>query len=179
MKNITIFGGSLPRPGDPAYEEAQRLGRLLAQSGYTVITGGYIGTMEAASRGASEAGGHVIGVTCDEIEAYRPGKPNPWVKEELRVPSLRDRIYTLMVTGEAALALPGGLGTLAEISSMWNHMLIHAVAPRPLILIGASWEQTMQIFINNFYSYIPSGQQNLLQYAPDIETAVEILNGSK
>lgn len=179
MKNITVFGGSLPRPGEAAYEEAQRLGRLLAQSGYAVITGGYIGTMEATSRGAAEAGGHVIGVTCDDIDVYRPGKPNPWVMEERRVSSLRDRIYALITSGDAALALPGGMGTLAEISVMWNHMLIHAITPRPLILIGNAWEQTMQVFINNFYAYIPNGQQKLLQYAPDVETAVDILNATK
>ena len=55
---ISIFGGSHPKPGDQAYEEAMLLGRLLAIAGHTILTGGYIGTMEAASRGASEAGGH-------------------------------------------------------------------------------------------------------------------------
>ena len=55
--NISIFGGSQPKEGDIAYAEAQELGKLLAQRGHTVLTGGYIGTMEAVSRGASDAGG--------------------------------------------------------------------------------------------------------------------------
>ena len=56
--NVTIFGGANPIPSDPAYAEAELLGRLLAQAGHSVLTGGYIGTMEAASKGAAEAGGH-------------------------------------------------------------------------------------------------------------------------
>ncbi|MDI6694379.1 MAG: hypothetical protein QME21_04975 [Anaerolineales bacterium] len=67
IRAVTVFGGSRPTPED--YEQALHLGRLLGGSGYIVLTGGYIGVMEAVSRGASEAGGHVIGVTCDEIEA--------------------------------------------------------------------------------------------------------------
>ena len=68
---ISVFGGSSPKPGDLAYEQAYYLGKLIGEAGYTVLTGGYIGTMEAVSRGAAEAGGHVIGVTCDQIENWR------------------------------------------------------------------------------------------------------------
>ena len=70
---VSVFGGSAPKPGSPAYEEAQRCGALLAQAGWTVATGGYRGVMEAVSRGAHEAGGHVIGVTCTLIENWREG----------------------------------------------------------------------------------------------------------
>ncbi len=73
--NITVFGGAQPKEGTPAYEEARTLGTLLAQRGHTVLTGGYMGTMEAVSRGACEAGGHVIGVTCIDIEEWRKSKP--------------------------------------------------------------------------------------------------------
>jgi uncharacterized protein (TIGR00725 family) len=61
---ISVFGGSQPEEGSLAYQEAYQLGKLLAEAGHIVLTGGYIGTMEAVSRGASEADGHVIGVTC-------------------------------------------------------------------------------------------------------------------
>ena len=81
---ISVFGGSQPKEEDAAYAEAMELGRLLAQRGHTVLTGGYIGVMEAVSRGACEAGGHVIGVTCEDIEAWRPIKANSWVMEEIR-----------------------------------------------------------------------------------------------
>ena len=78
---VSVFGGSQPREGTTAYEEARKLGELLAKQGHVVLTGGYIGTMEAVSRGAAEAGGHVIGVTCEEIERWRKVGGNRWVKE--------------------------------------------------------------------------------------------------
>jgi hypothetical protein len=173
--NITIFGGSQPRPGDPAYQEAYELGQLLAQAGHTVLTGGYIGTMEAASRGASEAGGHVIGVTCDDIEAWRQVKPNAWVKEERRFPTLEQRLSELVRACDAAMALPGGPGTLTEIALTWNLMIVHSMPAKPLILVGAGWQQTLESFYNSFEVYIPQNQRELVSFAPDIETAVALL----
>src|SRR5512146_1764822 len=117
---VSVFGGSLAKEGDAAYAEAMQLGRLLAERGHTVLTGGYIGTMEAVSRGANEAGGHVIGVTCEEIESWRPTQANAWVIEEIRKKTLLERLHALIHESDAAFALPGGPGTLAEISVMWN-----------------------------------------------------------
>jgi uncharacterized protein (TIGR00730 family) len=114
--NITVFGGSQPMEGSAAYEEARKLGTLLAQRGHAVLTGGYMGTMEAVSHGASEAGGHVIGVTCEDIETWRARKANQWVKEERRKKSLIERLQALIEGCDAAIALPGGAGTLTEIS---------------------------------------------------------------
>src|ERR1044071_2194019 len=108
---ISVFGGSQPKQDSTAYAEAMELGKLLAQRGHTVLTGGYIGVMEAVSRGAHEAGGHIIGVTCEDIEAWRPIKANAWVMEELRVKTLMERLHTLIHESDAAFALPGGAGT--------------------------------------------------------------------
>ena len=76
--------------------------------------------MEAVSRGASEAGGHVIGVTCVDIENWRKVGANRWVKEEWRKQTLIERLQALVEGCDAALALPGGPGTLTEVSLMWN-----------------------------------------------------------
>jgi len=173
--NISVFGGSQPKEGDQAYTEAMELGRLLAQSGYTVLTGGYIGTMEAVSRGASEAGGHVIGVTCDDIESWRPVKPNQWVKEEIRRKSLMDRLQVLVQECDAALALPGGAGTLTEIALMWNLMTVESRHRSPLILIGSGWQSTFDQFFMQLDGYMSAAQKELLLFADDIHTAVEIL----
>lgn len=107
---VSVFGSSQPKEDSTAYAEAQELGRLLAERGHTVLTGGYIGVMEAVSRGAREAGGHVIGVTCEDIEAWRPTKANAWVMEEIRVKTLIERLHTLIHESDAAFALPGGWG---------------------------------------------------------------------
>jgi uncharacterized protein (TIGR00730 family) len=173
--NITVFGGSQPKEGDAAYMEAQTLGRLLAERGHAVLTGGYIGTMEAVSRGASEAGGHVIGVTCADIEDWRKVSANQWVKEEKRKKTLFERLQVLIEDCDAAIALPGGPGTLTEISLMWNLMIIQALHRRPLILVGDGWQSVFDQVFTKLGTYTSPAQQELVQFAPDIETAVRML----
>ena len=173
--NISVFGGSQTKEGDAAYTEAQELGRLLAQRGHIVLTGGYIGVMEAVSRGAHEAGGHVIGVTCYEIERWRPIGANQWVKEERKKETLIERLHALIHESDAAMALPGGVGTLAEISILWNLMTVESLHRRPLILIGRGWQSTFDQFFKEFDTYVTSLQRDLLHFASDAKTAVEML----
>ena len=172
---VSVFGGSQPQPGSAPYEQAMQLGRLLAEKGHTVLTGGYIGTMEAVSRGASEAGGHVIGVTCAEIENWRSIGANEWVKEEMRKETLVERLECLITSCDAALALPGGPGTLAEISLMWNMMIIGALPKRSLILIGDGWRAVFDGFFQQLGSYSPPNQRGLLNFAPDVAAAAAML----
>ena len=172
---ISVFGGSQPKAGDAAYEEARLLGELLAQRGHVVLNGGYIGTMEAVSRGASEAGGHVIGVTCEEIEAWRKVSANRWVKEEIQKKTLIERLQVLVEECDAAIALPGGAGTLTEIALAWNLMIVESRRRSPLILVGSGWQSTIDQFFHEFQTYIPVNQRYLLQFAPDVETAVKML----
>jgi uncharacterized protein (TIGR00725 family) len=173
IKHVTVFGGSRPSPRE--YEQAQRLGRLLAEASYAVLTGGYMGTMEAVSRGAAEAGGHVIGVTCEEIENWRPIKANGWLHEERRVARLRDRLFGLIEGCDAAIALPGGPGTLAEIAVMWNHLLTSAILPRKLILVGAGWRETFDTFYRALDEYIPEDQRKWLLFAENVGEAARML----
>jgi len=172
---VTVFGGSQPQPGSPAYTEAYELGKQLALAGHTVLTGGYIGTMEAVSRGANEAGGHVIGVTCAEIEAWRPIKPNTWVQEERRFATLQERLNELVQACEAAIALPGGPGTLTEIALTWNLMIVHSLPVKPLILVGAGWQSVMKSFYNSFEVYTPPNQRVLISFTTNIQEAVRLL----
>lgn len=174
-KRISVFGGSNPEPGSKAYQDAYDLGKHLGQAGLTVLTGGYMGTMEGTSRGASEAGGHVIGVTCDEIETFRPVGPNPWVKEEWRRGTLRDRLATLIKNCDAAIALPGGVGTLLEICLCWNELAIQALDPKPLILMGTGWRTVMETFFNELGNYIAVENREYLAFAPHPTAAFELL----
>ena len=173
--NVSVFGGSQPKEGTPAYEEARGLGTLLGQRGHVVLNGGYIGTMEAVSRGANEAGGHVIGVTCSDIEEWRNVKPNKWIKEERRKKTLMERLVILIESCDAAMALPGGPGTLTEISLMWNLMIVESLPRRPLILIGSGWQSTFDQFLTGLESCIPSRQRELLYFAGDVKDAVKKL----
>ena len=129
-----------------------------------------MGVMEAVSRGANEAGGHVIGATCEEIKHWRPTKANAWVKEEWCYPTLIERLNSLIEHCDAAIALPGGVGTMAEVSVMWNRLLIGALTPRPLIAIGEGWKSTFDQFFSELGNYIPEHDQKLLGFAPDIES---------
>ncbi len=175
IMKISVFGGAQPKEGEAAYTEAMELGKLLADRGHVVLTGGYIGTMEAVSRGAHEAGGHVIGVTCAEIERWRGVGANRWVKEEWKKETLVERLHTLIHESDAAFALPGGAGTLTEISLLWNLMIVESLHRRPLILIGRGWQSTFDQFFREFSSYMTTPQREILKFAPDVQTAVDQL----
>jgi len=172
---ISVFGGSQPKEDSTAYAEAMELGKLLAKRGHTVLTGGYIGVMEAVSRGAREAGGHVIGVTCEDIEAWRAIKANAWVIEEIRKKTLVERLHSLIHESDAALALPGGPGTLTEISLMWNLMIVESLHRRPLILIGDGWQSVFDQFFRGLDAYVSAHQREILRFAKDGQTAVKLL----
>lgn len=128
------------RPGDAEYEEAHRLGGLLARAGWSVCTGGYDGAMAAVSRGAGEAGGRVIGVTVAGWRARMA--PNRWVTEERAADDLLTRVGVLL-EGDAWLAVSGGVGTLSEVALAWNLLQTRDVSPRPLVLIGARWRRLL------------------------------------
>ncbi len=172
--NITVFGSSKPLPGDPDYGQAYLLGKLIASGGDVPVTGGYMGTMEAVSRGAAEAGGHVIGVTCREIETFRNAKANPWVSEERKKDTLTARLEELVLTCQAAIALPGGPGTLAEIGLFWNLLVIHAQPAKPFVLVGPGWTNVFATFTANLGPYISETDRDWLHFAGDVESAYSI-----
>jgi uncharacterized protein (TIGR00725 family) len=172
---ISVFGGSQTKEGQAAYSNGMQLGRLLAERGHIVLTGGYIGTMEGVSRGACEAGGHVIGVTCSDIERWRNVPANRWVKEEWKQETLFERLQVLIEECDAALAMPGGPGTLTEICLMWNLMIVEALHRRPLILIGDGWQSVFDQVFTRLAQFTPDSQRLLLRFAPDTYTAVQML----
>ena len=110
-KIVTIFGGSRCTQDAPEYKQAMEVGRLLASAGYTICTGGYLGVMEAASRGAHEAGGLVIGL----LPGGDPDDANPYV--DVALPTRMGQLRNGLVVGSAAavIAVGGEWGTLSEI----------------------------------------------------------------
>ncbi len=174
--NVTVFGSSQPLEGSPAYNDAYKIGQMLAEAGHCVLTGGYKGTMQAVSRGASEAGGHVIGVTTLEIERWRGVTANAWVKEERKFETLHQRLHALIDGCDAAIALPGGPGTLTEIALMWNLMIVDAIHRRPLILVGIGWQSILDQAYEKMSDNFLENQRALLQFSPDITSAVQLIN---
>ena len=168
---VAVFGASGPREGVPVYSEARELGALLAEAGYIVATGGYRGVMEAASRGSSESGGHVIGVTCERIEALVPGlSANRWVAEEIRYRDLRARLNHLVIETQAAIAMPGGIGTLSEIALSWSLLQTAEIPPKPMILVGQAWQQMVSVFLQHAGDYVRERDRGLLR---TVDTAAE------
>ena len=172
---VSVFGGSAPLPGSDAYDQAERLGRLLAKNGFAVANGGYIGTMEAVSKGAASSGGHVIGVTCDQIEQWRDVRPNPWIEVEIRLPTLRARIVRLIEEAQAIVTLPGGIGTLSEIAFAWSMMQIGEIEPRAMILVGEAWSHTLHTFFETADAYVTAKDRETLTFVQDVEDVVEAL----
>jgi len=172
---ISVFGGSAPKPGTPPYQQAQALGAALARAGWTVATGGYSGVMEAASRGACEAGGHVIGVTCGLIEDWKGLRANQWVQEEVRFATLRERLSHLVQFCDAAVALPGGVGTLSEVALTWSLLQTGEIKRKPLITVGPLWSSTLATFIEHSDGYLHAGDEKLLTMVQDVDEAVAAL----
>lgn len=136
----SVFGSARVAEGHPEYEIAHRTGELLAGAGWAVMTGGYQGVMEAVSRGAHGAGGHVIGVTVAAWEGQN--RPNRWVVEERREPDLVSRLASL-VQADALIAVGGGVGTLTEVALSWNLIQKRHTAA-PLILVGERWGRVVR-----------------------------------
>ncbi len=170
---ISVFGSSAPQPGSADYELARDLGRRLAQADFAVQTGGYVGVMEGVSQGANEAGGLVIGVTCTQIEEYRPLNANRWVNEEIRHATLRERVLYLVDHCDGIIVMPGGIGTLSEFALAWSFALVGEMSPKPIIPVGGLWQRTLAAFIDR--SYIRPEDTDLLTPARTPAEAVEAL----
>jgi uncharacterized protein (TIGR00730 family) len=167
---ITVFGSSAPQPDSMDYENGRTVGRLLAEAGYAVATGGYSGTMTAVSQGAAEAGGHVIGVTCSPIEQFRLLSRNQWVKEEIKYETLSERLLHLVRHNDGMITLPGGIGTLSEMALAWSFLQVGEIGLRPFAMLGKLWPEMVDAFFDP--AYIKALDMNLLYFADSPETAV-------
>ena len=140
---ITIFGTSRVKTGDAVFEMAEEIGKFSAQAGFTIANGGYGGTMTAAAKGAYEAGGEIIGVTCS---AFKNSRPNQYITREIVTESLDERLDTLIKIGQAYIVLPGGTGTLLELAKVWElKNKGFSKADKPIILVGEFWKPLVNL----------------------------------
>jgi uncharacterized protein (TIGR00730 family) len=172
MSIVTVFGGNAIETGDAGYQEAYELGRLLGQAGFTIATGGYYGTMEATSRGAKEAGAHVIGVTTARFDD-RLG-PNQWVDEEVKFPTLFQRLHYLVTFSDALVALRGGVGTLSEVALSWSLIQAGEMSRKPLVLVGPHWRQIMETFHRE--STVKERDWAQLSFAASVADVISLLS---
>jgi uncharacterized protein (TIGR00725 family) len=170
-KIVTIFGGAKCSEKDPEYQEALKLGRLLAESGYTICTGGYLGVMEAASRGAREAGGRVLGIVMNQFKS----EPNRFLTEKVATDHFYDRLQNLIIRSVGFVAFKGGMGTVTEISLVWNKLQTKVLPYRPLVLVGDSWPKVVAAWQENLV--VSSDDVALLNFAENSTAAHEIIVG--
>jgi uncharacterized protein (TIGR00725 family) len=166
---ITIFGGSKCGHNTEEYEQALTLGRLLAKAGFTICTGGYLGVMEAASRGARDAGGRVLGIVMNQFKA----EPNRFLTDKVATDHFYDRLQNLITRSVGFVALRGGMGTVTEISLVWNKLQTGVLARRPLVLVGEGWPAVISAFKENLV--VSESDVSLLDFAADAEEATALI----
>lgn len=166
---VTIFGGSRCRPGDAEYEQARIAGQLLAEAGYTLCTGGYLGVMEAASRGARERGGRVLGIVMNQFRA----EPNRYLTDKVATAHFYERLQQLITRSVGFIALRGGMGTVTEVSLVWNKLQTRVIEPRPLVLVGDCWPPVVAAWQQHLV--VSETDVRLLKLAPDAAAGVAAL----
>lgn len=138
---VAVLGSARLDEDAPSWPAALELGRLLAEGGATVVTGGYAGLMAAVSRGAHEAGADVVGLT---MSAWRELQPNDWVTEARASDHYGARLQALLEM-DAVVALDGGVGTLSELAVVWAAAQTEPEAPA-IVLLGRAWPPLIDAF---------------------------------
>jgi uncharacterized protein (TIGR00730 family) len=141
---VTVFGSARFTADQPYYELARQVGSILAQAGFTVMTGGGPGIMEAANRGAKESGGYSVG--CN-IELPHEQKPNPYLDRWITFRHFFVRKLMLVKYSYAFIALPGGLGTLDEIFETATLIQTGKIKEFPIVLMGCEYWRPLLDFL--------------------------------
>ena len=143
---VTVFGSARFSEGTPYYALARRMGQSLAEAGITVITGGGPGIMEAANRGAYEAGGKSIG--CNIILPQEEG-PNPYLDQVITFYYFFVRKVMLVKYSYAFIIMPGGLGTLDEMTEAMTLIQTGKLYDFPVILVGCEYWKGFMDWVNS------------------------------
>jgi uncharacterized protein (TIGR00725 family) len=178
-KIVTVFGSSRPKAGDAEYEKARELGKVLAQRGLAVCSGGFGGVMEGVSRGAKEGGGKTYGVTAEFFKR----KANAWVDTEVRMETWDARLFELIRLADGFAVCKGGTGTLVELAVVWEMLNKSVIAGKPIVVLGDFWQPVLDRVREVEQGPRPSTEDriwgeangNLIYTAPNAEAAVEYL----
>lgn len=133
---VTFFGSARNLPGSEQYEMTYEMAKSIANAGYTIITGGGPGVMEAANKGAFEAGAQSVGLN---IALPLEQRPNPYIKTLLNFRYFFVRKVMFVKYSKAFIILPGGFGTLDELFESVTLIQTHKIQPFPVILVGRSF----------------------------------------
>jgi len=170
---VTVFGSARAARDDPEYEQARACGRALAEAGFAVVTGGGPGVMEAANRGAKEAGGYSVGIN---IELPHEQEANPYIDLGVTLRHFYARKVMLVKAAEGFILFPGGFGTLDELFESLTLIQTDKVREFPVSLIGTDYWRGLLDWI----AARPLAEQkiapedlNLVQLTDDVHEAVQ------
>ena len=174
---VTVFGSARTQPGDKYYELAVECGRLLAQQGFAVITGGGGGIMEAGNRGAKEAGGHSVGLNISLPEEQRP---NPYQTHSMDFRYFFCRKVMFVKYAQAFVIFPGGFGTMDEFFESMTLIQTLKIAPFPVICIGTEFwggliDWMRKIMLEERQNIDPEDLERFL-VTDDVASAVDLIS---
>ncbi|BEQ14823.1 TIGR00730 family Rossman fold protein [Desulfoferula mesophila] len=145
-KGVSIFGSARVAPDSPSYKLAEEVGRKLVEAGFSVITGGGGGVMEAGNKGATEAGGHSVGLN---IELPFEQRPNPYANVRMNFRYFFVRKVIFVKYSVAYIVMPGGFGTLDELAEALTLIQTKRIRPFPVILMGSDYWSGLVDWIKN------------------------------
>jgi uncharacterized protein (TIGR00730 family) len=139
---VTIFGSARAKPGSFVYEEVKRVAAALAEIGCDIITGGGPGLMQAANEGAASANAaeraRSVGI---RVDLPFEQEVNPFVEQAFEHKTFFSRLHHFVLTSDAYVVTPGGIGTVLELMLIWQLLQVKHVRDTPLILVGNMWAE--------------------------------------
>lgn len=175
---VSVFGSHRARPGDEAYARAERVGRLLAEHGFSVMTGAGSGVMEAANKGAKEAGGVSVGLN---IELPLEQLPNPYVQRLISFRYFFVRKVMFVKYSVALVIMPGGYGTLDEFFEVLALIQTSKIKPVPVLLVGDGFWKGMLDWLREAVvdrGYLSPGELSIFRAVDSPEEAVRLIAAS-
>jgi uncharacterized protein (TIGR00730 family) len=171
---VTVFGSARFPNGHPHYELARNMGRALAEAGYTVMTGGGPGVMEAANRGAKDVGGYSIG--CN-IQLPHEQEPNPYLDQFVEFEYFFVRKVMLVKYSSAFVVMPGGFGTLDEAFEITTLVQTGKVESFPIICLGDGYWAKLREFMGTMLENgtISEDDKAIIRMSPTVEDAMSII----
>ncbi len=133
---VSIFGSARTRPDDPQYKKAEAIAALFVKNGFGIITGGGGGIMEAANKGAAEAGGTSVGLN---IRLPFEQKPNPYATIQMEFKYFFIRKVMFIKYAAAYVVMPGGFGTMDELFEVITLVQTRRIRPFPIIMVGTDY----------------------------------------
>ena len=169
---VTVFGSARFDESHRYYQRAREIGAALARAGFAVMTGGGSGIMEAANRGAQEAGGLSLG--CN-ITLPREQKPNPYLDKLIQFDHFFARKVMLVKYSTAFVIMPGGFGTLDEAFEIATLMQTHKLERFPLIAVGGDFWDELVAFVRDTMLAEGTVSPEDVQFIHRVETAEDVI----